>query len=451
MADVIILADVESVETDSKSSAKSVLREKQVGGIIDPNRTTRNDKLVHKHPGYAAAAEGDKDKFISTYAAEGSDAAYRSVAATTLTATSTTSTQVTANQFTGATMGGTGDAGVKVDSSGNFSRFGEAPLLRYGVVSAVKPVGSPFTKATRTFTIPAGWVFRIGSSSLTNVAALSVVLPNAAGDYIVYLNTSTLALNASLAFPAWSDGIAVARVIYSTVAGDEISMGWENHGLRDQVTALHYDYHHKTVGMLPSLAERPLVAAVYQATTVGITTGRIWDEEKESVVAAKTAGVSAYAKFYYSGLTPGGKDKLERFPVDFSTATPTQLQSIAMTDVDLGVGSTGRACFNNYTGLQFTPTAIASTSAVLRHVFANDGILDTSAIVMGQVEYTGANFPAAVAAARAGALDEVKRIRMSEGSARDSLHLGSVILNASGQIQYVDATGTNTVVPSVTY
>jgi len=317
----------------------------------------------------------------------------------------------------------------------------------YGVHAAIKPVGSPFTKNTRTFTIPAGWIFHTAFEEYT-APQLSVVVPAVAGDYIIFLNVATKQLNASITFPLWGVGIPVARLAYSQVANDEITMGWENHGVRTEYDSMITEAHHKCVGMLAELSATPQIIEGGQGTAViGITGGGLWDEDKYSVVGSKPAdGTAVWAKFYYYGLASTNVDKLERFPLDFTTATTTQLRKIFATDTDLGVGSTGRACFNNYPGGSFVPQPIGANSVMLMHVFANDGILDTSALVMGQKEYAGANLNQSIQLARTGASSEIRNIRMSEGSARDALYVGSVIINASGQKQWVDDAQTTTVI-----
>ena len=317
----------------------------------------------------------------------------------------------------------------------------------YGVHTAVKPVGSPFTKATRTFTIPANWQFHIAFEEFT-AGALSVVFPNVSGDYVVALNVATKALSASTTFPSWGVGIPIARVWYSTIAGDEINMSWENHGIRtlndhNDATAKHH-----TVGMLAEIQNRPLVVDGGQGTSViGCTSGVLWDEDKKNTTSAKASGgTSAWAKFYFTGLTATGAFDLRRFPLDFGTATLAQIRKIYVTDVDLGVGATGRACFNNMSTGTPTMQAIASTSVMCIHLFQNDGILDTSALIIGQKEYTGSNIAQAVASARVGVASEIANIKMGEGAARDSVHVGTVIINASGQKQWADDAQTTTVV-----
>ena len=317
----------------------------------------------------------------------------------------------------------------------------------YGVHTAVKPVGSPFTKATRTFTIPANWQFHIAFEEFT-AGTLSVVFPNVSGDYIVALNVATRTLSASTTFPDWGVGIPIARVWYSLTALDEINMSWENHGVRtlndhNDATAKHH-----TVGMLAEISNRPLVIDGGQGTSViGCTSGVLWDEDKMNPTSAKASdGTSAWAKFYFTGLTVAGAFDLRRFPADFGTATLAQIQKIFVTDVDLGIGATGRACFNNMSTGTPTMQAIASTSVMCIHQFHNDGILDTSALIIGQKEYTGANIAQAVQNARAGVASEIASIRMGEGAARDSVHIGTVIINSSGLKQWADDANTTTVI-----
>lgn len=259
-----------------------------------------------------------------------------------------------------------------------------------------------FDNITSTFTISAtsypyyyyqdGFKYEVGSAE-------SVILPTTEGLYIIYYDLGVLnyILNATAAQSSEiiRTKCIVAYVYWDATNSEIIYFGDERHGI--SMSPVTHSYLHFTRGAqyLSGFAIGDILVNQSGNLDVhaqfSVAEGNFLDEDLIHIGTAKAVGDN-WRIYYIFGASNLRVYEKTGFAV--------------MTDIDAGIGTTGRLVYNQFIGGNYQLTVIPDDDCVLCHVFAVNCYDNTKKIVtlMGQVAYTTATL------ARAGASTEISNL-----------------------------------------
>ena len=260
-----------------------------------------------------------------------------------------------------------------------------------------------FNNGSREFSIgPAGDEFHYydDSTKYDVTSTQTVSIADTEGLHIFYFSGPTLNTIANPS-SAQADNIIrlnciVAYIHWNATDNVRTYFGDERHGI--SMSPETHSYLHFTRGAqyLQGLAVGDILAD---------ENGSLDTHSQFSVALGFTTDEDLISTFNAVASTTG-------LPVYYLTGSDVAMRRIitsnfsVVTDIDAGVGSTGRLVYNQFTGGAWQNTTVANNDFVLYHVFATNGYFgtDKQVVIMGQNDYGN------ISAARTGAATEISNI-----------------------------------------
>ena len=268
------------------------------------------------------------------------------------------------------------------------------------------------------------WSYKTYFSIQNGDPLLSVQLGTVNRNYTLYFdNSGQLVATSYIATDTtvYKKACVVGRIVYSATAGTEIL------GIREQHNASEpngiSDRLHNTTGTVWS-SGASLVGLAIGDSFCGIESGVAYDEDASFTGDAQPDSTSAvWPKYYLSGVDEDGEVKIERASVN---------HLLTIRDTDFGAG-TGLVAYNLFSGGLWGIDYLALNEFCCMHIEkANsmfNGICYT--LVLGQQKY------GSISLARAGALPEVRNLKMVSGVGREATTLYTLIVKGDGTVQDV--------------
>lgn len=303
-------------------------------------------------------------------------------------------------------------------------------------LNAFPPFIVSWNSSTRTLSVQNQVPYFSYGNRFSTLTTKSVVIPNSSrANYVGYGQDGELVVYGQSTINAdieerWCP---VCSVYFDATLGDEITTigSWHSSSVGGQERATEQ----RVEGIKYARDGGLAISAIHGQKTISMTSGTLVDVESRIEIPAESAFFPVY---WYDGKDSENYNRIKRKSIIQTDNKPF------CTDIQAGIGSTGRLIYNVNTAGTFSIATVSANNYTCCHIYGARGVFPNGSpkfitAVIGQAQYGSLNL------ARDSILSEVASLHGNPMVIRAKL-LYSLILDSSGNIQYVNATNTTTVV-----